>query len=409
MALPRIAPVPDLATLKIDRAHSPPGTRWFRWLVLVLVLSLLVGGMVFALRRTDPVVLVVTARSVNNAGRGVLLNASGYVTPRRRATVAAKITGLVSQVLVEEGMQVREGQVMATLDNSDAQTRVTSARADRAAASAALGDLQVNLTNSTRELQRTTQLQREGVSSQQALDLAHTTEESLRARIVATQEQVRAADAHTSIAQQDLANTIVRAPFAGLVVSKDAQVGEMVSPISAGGGFTRTGIATIVDMKSLETEVDVNESYIARVLPGRPVTVILDAYPDWQIPGTVRIIIPTADRQKATVKVRISFDQLDPRILADMGVKVSFLEEQPKQQTNQGPHFLVPKQAIRMEGNQKIIYVCRDGRTERRAVGLGAIHGEDQEVIAGLNDGDQIVVKGFDGIHDGTAVKVKTQ
>jgi RND family efflux transporter MFP subunit len=346
---------------------------------------------------------------MNGAAPGALLNASGYVTPRRRATIAAKITGLVSQVLVDEGMSVREGQVLATLDNSDAQTRLTSARADRAAASAALGDLEVNLANANRELQRTTQLHADGVSSQQALDLARTAADSLRARIVFTQKQVQAADARTSMAQQDFANTIVRAPFAGLVVSKDAQVGEMVSPVSAGGGFTRTGIATIVDMKSLEIEVDVNESYIARVLPGRPVTVILDAYPEWQIPGTVRIIIPTADRQKATVKVRISFDQLDPRILADMGVKVTFFDDQAKQQLNRGAGFLVPKQAIRAEGSQKVIYVFHDGRTERRAVSLGGIRGEDQEVIAGLNEGDQIVVQGFDGLHDGTAVKVKTQ
>src|SRR5262249_22717307 len=149
--------------------------------------------------------------------------------------------------------------------------------------------------------------------------------QSYEARIALVKEQIHAAEAKIQVAQQDVDNAIIRAPFAGMVVSKDAQRGEIVSPVSAGGGFTRTGIATIVDMTSLEVEVDVNESYIARVQPGQKVTATLDAYPDWQIPAKVRTIIPTADRQKATVKVRISFDKLDPRILPDMGVKVSFL------------------------------------------------------------------------------------
>ena len=406
MALHKVAPAPDLSTLKINRGPPPPGTRWFRWLLLTLGVFLLAGGLVFALRRTDPVVLVSTVRRVNGAGP-VLLNASGYVTPRRRATVAAKITGLVTRVLVDEGMSVKEGQVLATLDSSDALVRVASARADRSVASAALGDLEVNLANASRELSRAEELQGAGVSSQQSLDLARTTADSLQARIVLTQDQVKAAGAHTDIALRDFENTVVRAPFDGLVVSKDAQVGEMVSPISAGGGFTRTGIATLVDMKSLEVEVDVNESNIARVLPGHPVSVILDAYPDWQIPGTVRIIIPTADRQKATIKVRISFDKLDPRILADMGVKVTFIGDRPKEQTNSGAQFLVPRSAIRAEGSQQVVYVYRDGRVERRAVKLGASQGDDQEVIAGLSEGDQIVVQGFNGVRDGMAVRVK--
>ena len=175
-----------------------------------------------------------------------------------------------------------------------------------------------------------------GVTSQQALDLARTTADSYRARIALAREQIRAADARIKVAQQDLDNCTVRSPFDGIVVSKDAQVGEMVSPISAGGGFTRTGIATVVDMNSNEIEVDVNESYIARVLPGQPVTATLDAYPDWKIPCKVRTVIPTADRQKATVKVRISFDKLDPRILPDMGVKVAFLSDEPRGQADRG-------------------------------------------------------------------------
>jgi RND family efflux transporter MFP subunit len=181
----------------------------------------------------------------------------------------------------------------------------------------------------------------------------------------------------------------------------------MVSPISAGGGFTRTGIATVVDMQSLEVEVDVNESYIARVTAGMPVTAILDAYPDWKIPAKVRTVIPTADRQKATVKVRISFDQLDPRILPDMGVKVTFLGNAPKAAQAGAPRLLVPQGAVRNENGSSIVYVYRDGRVERRAVSAGDARGSDREIVAGLADGDQVVASGFDGLSDGARVKLK--
>jgi RND family efflux transporter MFP subunit len=348
---------------------------------------------------------VAAARVESGQTRVALLNASGYVTPRRRATVAAKITARVEEVLTDEGMRVQAGQVLATLDSSDAQRRFNSAKADREATAAQLADLRVNLANAERQLQRTRGLHDGGVASQEALDRDQTTYDSLRARIALNEEQVRAAEARVQMAQQDLDNCVVRAPFGGIVVSKDAQRGEMVSPVSAGGGFTRTGIATIVDMKSLEVEVDVNESYIARVKPAQPVTAVLDAYPDWQIPAKVRTVIPTADRQKATVKVRITFDQLDPRILPDMGVKVTFLGEEPSNQ--QAPALLIPPEALRDENGKKIVFLYKGGQVERRAVRAGEVRGGNQEILAGLNAGDQVVVKGFEGLRDGDSVNIK--
>ncbi len=278
-------------------------------------------------------------------------------------------------------------------------------QADRDATWAALADLQVNLANADRELHRTQELEKAGVSSPQALDLARTTADSYRARIKSTDEQVRAAEARIKVAQQDLDNCTVRSPFAGIVVSKDAQVGEMVSPVSAGGGFTRTGIATIVDMNSNEIEVDVNESYIARVEPGQPVTSVLDAYPDWKIPSHVRTVIPTADRQKATVKVRISFDKLDPRILPDMGVKVTFLGEETGA-AKAAARVLAPHDAVRQENGQPVVFLYRDGKVERRAVRVGATQGNDVEIIAGVADGDRLVV-GSEPLKDGQRVDVK--
>jgi RND family efflux transporter MFP subunit len=397
---------PDLTGLKIDeRARPRSGGKWLRWIAAAIGVCFLVFALGFVLIGKTPTVQLATAHSTSGDTRVALLNASGYVTPRRRATVAAKITGRVIKMYAEEGMHVQAGQVLAVLDESDARARLISAQADRDATSAALADLRVNLANAERELRRTQGLEQAGVSSPQALDLARTTAESYQARIKLTNEQVQAADARIKVAQQDLDNCIVRAPFAGIVVSKDAQVGEMVSPVSAGGGFTRTGIATIVDMNSNEIEVDVNEAYIARVEPGQPVTAVLDAYPDWKIPSHVRTVIPTADRQKATVKVRISFDKLDPRILPDMGVKVTFLGEETGA-AQAAARVLVPHDAVRQENGQAVVFLYRDGKVERRAVRVGVTQGNDVEVIAGVNDGDRLVVGG-EPLKDGQRVDVK--
>jgi len=397
---------PDLSALKIDEhARSRSGSKWLRWVAAAVGVCFLVFALGFVLIGKAPSVQLATAHSTSGDTRVALLNASGYVTPRRRATVAAKITGRVVKMNAEEGMQVQEGQVLAVLDESDARTRLVSAQADRDATWAALADLQVNLVNADRELRRTQELEKAGVSSPQALDLARTTADSYRARIKSTDEQVRAAEARIKMAQQDLDNCTVRSPFAGIVVSKDAQVGEMVSPVSAGGGFTRTGIATIVDMNSNEIEVDVNESYIARVEPGQPVTSVLDAYPDWKIPSHVRTVIPTADRQKATVKVRISFDKLDPRILPDMGVKVTFLGEETGA-AKAAARVLAPHDAVRQENGQPVVFLYRDGKVERRAVRVGATQGNDVEIIAGVADGDRLVV-GNEPLKDGQRVDVK--
>ncbi|HEY2496156.1 MAG TPA: efflux RND transporter periplasmic adaptor subunit [Candidatus Angelobacter sp.] len=401
----------DLSSLRIDdgsRKQSKTGKRLGMFAASVGALVLL-GGLLVAFRTQKPLVEVAAARPASGAKAEALLNASGYVTPRRRATVAAKVTGRVEQIYAEEGLRVKSGQVLATLDCSQPNAALTSARSDRDATAAALADLEVQSANADRESKRAQGLNTAGVISPQALDTAKTTAESLHSKISLTKEQVRAADAKIGVAQEDADNCIVRAPFDGIVVSKDAQRGEIVSPISAGGGFTRTGIATLVDMNSLEIEVDVNESYIARVQPGQRVTAILDAYPDRELPAKVRTVIPTADRQKATVKVRISFDKLDNTILPDMGVKVAFLGAVPPQGKNSGAEAraLVPKSAVHNDGGKQIVFLVRDQKLERRAVSLGAERGGDVEIMAGLAPGDKLVVGGADKLHEGQAVEVK--
>ncbi len=401
---------PDITGLKIDESsrNGRRGGRKLRVILFAALAILAVAAAVIAFWGRTPVVEVTTARPAGGSEGVTLLNASGYVTPRRRATIAAKITARVLEVLIDEGMKIAEGQVLARLDDSDAQRRLLAARTARDATAALIANLEINLANAEREFKRQQELEQAGYTTVQVRELAQTTVDSFRAQIHAAREQVKASDAQIGVARQDVDNCTVRAPFAGIVVSKDAQVGEMVSPISAGGGFTRTGIATIVDMASLEIEVDVNESYIARVKPDQKVDAILDAYPGWQIPSKVRTVIPTADRQKATVKVRISFDKLDPRILPDMGVKVAFLAEESAEAGKAAvPRALIPQAAVRDIDGKKVVFLVRENRLERRAVALGGNRGTDIEVMAGVNQGDTVLVKGPDGLREGQRVKIK--
>ena len=412
MATPLTTPKHDLGSLRIRDEHRK-GSSMSKRLMYAAIPVLIFAGIVaaaYAFRSQKPVVEVASAARADAGGRQTLLNASGYVTPRRRATIAAKVTGRVTGIFFDEGTRVTEGQLLATLDDSDAKRALDSAKADRNSSQAAIADLEVQLKNAQIELRRAEQLQKAGVQTQQALDSATMTADSLRAKIDLAKEQVAGADTRIGVAQQAVDNCTIRAPFAGVVVSKDAQVGEMVSPNSAGGGFTRTGIATIVDMHSNEFEVDVSESYIARVEPGQDVKAILDAYPDREIPSKVRTVIPTADRQKATVKVRISIPNLEKYnfILPDMGVKVSF--EGPAQAVStKGPEAqaYVPKGAIRTDGGASYVFRVKDGKIERRAVSLGMDRGTDVAILAGVMPGDSLVVKGPENLRDGDKVEIR--
>jgi HlyD family secretion protein len=353
----------------------------------------------------------VDTASVVSRGAGIqagILNASGYVTARRRATVSSKITGKVVEVNVEEGMAVREGQVLARLDDGNIRAAFRLAEAQAEAARRAVAENDVRLAEARLTLGRRLQLVKDGVATRAEVDQAQAEVDSLAARLAAAQQQVEVAERQVAVQQAELDNTVIRAPFSGVAISKNAQPGEMVSPISAGGGFTRTGISTIVDMRSLEIEVDVNEAYINRVKPGQDVIATLDAYPDWQIPAHVITIVPTADRQRATVLVRIGFKELDPRMLPDMGVKVTFLrEEEPQAATSDRPAALVPKNAVRADNGQTVVFVVRGNNVERRAVSVGGADGDRLEVIAGLQPGEVVVVPVPADLQDGARVAVR--
>ena len=339
------------------------------------------------------------------AASGAVLNASGYVVARRLATVSSKVTGRVAEVLFEEGAEVQAGQVLARLDRATVAAELKVASSSAEAARRNLREIEVRLADARRTLDRNRSLVERKLVAQSVLDTSEAEVSALTARLAAARAEADVADAQVALAKQALDDLEIRAPFTGVVISKDAQPGEMVSPMSAGGGFTRTGVATIVDMDSREVEVDVNESYINRVRAGQKVECVLDAYPDLRIPAHVISIVPTADRQKATVRVRIGLDQLDPRILPDMGIKVSFFEETTQPATASAP--LVPENAIVKDGDARFVWVVRDGKVEKRTVTLGDARDGEVPVTKGLEGGETIVIDAPSRLRDGAAVELK--
>jgi RND family efflux transporter MFP subunit len=400
-----------LSELRIDRdSRSSSGGQRVLLISLAAILVLGAAGAAYwrSQQRAPEVRLAtveVTAPGESTRGAAVL-DASGYVVARRKATVSSKVTGKIVAAHVEEGMVVSQGQVLARLDDSLITRQVALAESQVETASRSLAETEVLLREAKINLGRTRELVEGEVGTQAALDADQASMDALAARLERERVEVGVAERQLAIRRQELDDTVIRAPFAGVVVTKDAQPGEMISPVSAGGGFTRTGICTIVDMSSLEIEVDVNEAYINRVRSGQEVQATLDAYPDWRIDARVITPVPTADRQKATVKVRIAFGELDPRILPDMGVKVSFLAEETETAPGAAaaPAALVPEKAIRAEGEQSVAFVFTGDKVERRAVRVGGRRGDELEVVAGLNAGERVVVDGPADLADGDRV-----
>jgi RND family efflux transporter MFP subunit len=343
------------------------------------------------------------------AAASSVLDASGYVVARRQATVSSKVTGKVREIFIEEGMRVEQDQVVATLDDATQQAQLALAVAQADSARASLAEIEAQLRNARLERDRLYDLAERDLASKSSLDSAEAFYDELAARLETGRENVDVAQSNVALAQDAVSNMTIRAPFAGMVVSKNAQPGEMISPVSAGGGFTRTGICTIIDTDSLEIEVDVNESYIQRVLAGQRVSAVLDAYPEWRIPAEVIAIVPTADRQKATVRVRIGFLERDERVLRDMGVKVAFLGgDAPEKVVAEVQGVMIAGEALRSDPDGDFVWLVRGGSVERRSIVLGGPRDRPQVLVtSGLVAGDA-VVRNTDGpLSSGQTIKTE--
>ncbi|HVU24946.1 MAG TPA: efflux RND transporter periplasmic adaptor subunit [Opitutus sp.] len=383
---------PTLEGLRIDRSRAERRLPIGLILGAIALVAVLVGAIVWWIARPKPVsVRLAAAREVAAGARTTLLNASGYVTARRQATVSSKVTGKILDVLVEEGTRVQAGEVVAHLDPSNVEASLHLAQAQLGAAQHALAETNANLDLAESDLGRQRELARQKIISASDLDHAQSAALALRGRRDRELAEIEVAQRQVDVWQQQLDDTIIRAPFDGVVTSKNAQPGEMISPMSAGGGYTRTGVCTLVDMGSLEIEIDVSENYINRVQADQPVVATLDSYPDWRIPAHVIAIIPTADRQKATVKVRVGFEKLDPRILPDMGVKVAF-ESTESSGESAARAVIVPAAALRQRDGKDVVWVVHDGRASSRAINVSAKTGDDATVAAGLAPGENVIV-----------------
>lgn len=407
-----------LNELRIDRSQAVDHRADRRWLWWALGCVVLAAAAVLAWRilLASPVipVHVVTVQPVRAASAGPggasLLDASGYVVARRTATVAAKVTGKVMQVLIEEGRYIKKDEIVARLDDTNVRAALEQAQAQLEQARSTLSAAQIALKNAQPTYERSRKQFAAEVISAQDFDTATASFEAIRANEDVARRGVDVAQAAVRVAQRSLDDMVVRAPFSGVITAKNAQQGEMVSPVSAGGGFTRTGIGTIVDMDSLEVEVDVSESFINRVRPGQPVRVQLNAYPDWAIPAEVIAVIPTADRSKATVKVRIGFKEKDPRILPDMGARVSFLAADSPGAQGAGVAsrgVLVPEDAVQVDGERGTVWLVAGDTVEHRAVSLGARTPDGQTVLAGLEAGTLLAVGDPKQLHDGARIRIE--
>jgi RND family efflux transporter MFP subunit len=403
--------------LRIDRsARDDSGVshrKW--WLPAVIAIAVIAAAAVVLYTRNSAVEVSEATAVTASAGAApaAILQATGYVTAEREATVSSQIPGQLSQVYFEEGEHVHHGQVLARLDDSAQRAALDQARAQLAAAQAQLNQYQVQLAQDRRDFARDAALIGEHLVSEEDFETARTQAATEAAQIKTQQRQVELARAGLQAAQVQEDYTVVAAPFTGVVIDKAAQMGEMISPIFGGGAFEAAGIATIVDMSSLEVDVDVNEAYIHRVTPGQAATAVLDAYPDWNIPAHVIAIVPTADKSKATVKVRVAFEKLESRILPDMGVRVSFLQESSGQPGGAAGSSLpagtvwVPASAVVERDGRSVVFLVQGGKAHEAAVTPGETQG-DLRAVQGIAGGTAVVQSPPARLNDGSRITVRS-
>jgi len=408
----------DLSGLRIDRDAPPPERSPNRRFALLAVLAVVAAALAFAAwRATHPAALAVVVARAESLGGAPgsnateILTANGYVVARQRASVSTEVSGRLNKLLVEEGSRVVKGQVLGILQNADQQASLESARAALASAEARQAELAASARESSLARGRSQELHTRGLVSQAELDRAVAADDAAAARVKSAAAEVANARARVRSAQVEYDRTFVRAPFSGAVLRKEADVGEIVSPVPSSGGLTRGAIVTMANLESLEAEADVNEGYVARVHEGMRGEITLDAYPDQRFPAHVRQIVPTADRQKATVLVKVAFDKLDPRVLPEMGLKVTFLADPVQESTAEGPKIAaavaIPKQALRESEGRAVVYVVEEGRARMRGVSPRPL-GPDRVIVSGgLAPGEMVIVEAPAGLEDRSRVRVK--
>jgi RND family efflux transporter MFP subunit len=404
-------PTHDLSRLRIDRDRPPPGVsralRWSAYIAAAAAVIIIVAFLALRGRGGQPVQVALAELVGGGASVSTGVTANGYVVARTKASVSSKITGRLEYLGVDEGDVVEAGEVIARLEAEDYAAVLAQRQADLATARAGLAESEAERDQLVRDVARAKDLLARGLASDQETEQVEARLTTAEARVERYRATVAAAEAAVGVARANLGNTRIRAPFSGTILRKDAEVGEVVAPVATGSGLTRGAVVTMADFETLEVEVDVNESYIARVRHGQPAVITLDAYPDVDYPARVRQIVPTADRQRATVLVKVSFVERELRILPEMAATVEFLEEEGGAPEASAPRrVFVPAAAVQDEAGLQVVWIVRGDRVERREVEAGPVTGERREIRSGLSGGEQVVVAGSEGLDDGARVTV---
>jgi RND family efflux transporter MFP subunit len=383
----------DLSSLKIDRSNNNPKSNSKLIYYIIASVIVLIGGyfVIGSFSSSSVEVKLTTVVKQSPSKSNAILTASGYVVAQRKAAIASKGTGRLVYLGVVEGDQVKKNQVIGRLEDNDIRAQLEQAKAN-------LKLQQADLNDSKNTFDRAKELFEKGLSSQQEYDQA----EANYNRILAS---IEVAKAGVQVAEVALENTLIRAPFDGTVLTKNAEVGEIVAPFG-GSTTSKTAVVTIADMKSLLVETDVSESNIEKIKEGRESEITLDAYPEKSYQGYVFKIVPTADRSKATVLVKVGFKNYDSRVLPEMSAKVSFLSEKNESEENQLPVLTIPLSAVEEINGKKIVYFVNNDKAEQSEITTGRLLGNYVEVVSGLKEGDEIIDNLNDKIKDGVKVKV---
>lgn len=401
---------PDLSRLRIARDEPSDGQRGaLRNAAILFGGAVLIVAAAYLYLRPASAIEVKVARvevSGGAAGTGTGITANGYVVARTRASVSSRLSGRLAMLAVEEGSRVRRGEVMARLENAEYVAALAQAVADSGRAEAGVRESIAARDQVERELTRARDLLARNMEPVARSEELAAQLEGAEARVGVQRAQVRSATAQVAYARANLDNTYIRAPFDGTVLRKDAEVGEVVAPVAAGGGLTRGAVVTMADLQTLEVEVDVNEAYISQVQSRQPTRIILDAYPSATFEGKVRQIVPTADRQRATVQVKVSITDRDNRILPEMGARVEFLAVERAGDAAEPMRVFVTADAVRTEGPNTVVYLVRDGLASRQVIEAGPVSAGRREVRSGLSGGEQVIVNPPRDLTEGARVNV---
>jgi len=396
----------DLSTLKINRTPQNQSSNT-KWIIIAIILCCVIGGGYFLMNTTSVEVETMQVFTSQSSSSETILTGQGYVVAQRKAAISSKATGRLDALYVIEGDKVKQGDIIGRIESADVQAALDQQKAQLEVQKAALENATAELEDAEISLKRQQELRKENVGTQADLDAAINRVKKAKAQIQSAKASIATQESAIRASLVQVENTIIRAPFDGTILNKNANVGEVITALGGAAG-SRGAVVTLADMTSLQVEADVSESAIQKIQENQPVEISVSAISDKKYKGIVNKIIPTADRAKGTVQVKIRFDDIDNRVLPEMGAKVNFLKiNTVVNEIESKPKLLIPQTAIQTKNGKKTVFVVKDNAAQETAVSTGTILGEYVEITNGLMNGDVIILAPSDNIQQGSKVQIK--